>query len=55
MTLDTAGAARRLMERLDEFAGFTDEPGRITRLYLTPSYRVACQRYARWADRISTP
>ena len=50
MTLDNAGAARRLMARLDAFAEFTDEPGRLTRLYLSPSYRAACVRFARWAD-----
>ena len=48
MTLDNAGAARRLMARLDEFAEFTDEPGRLTRLYLSPSYRRACERLAEW-------
>jgi allantoate deiminase len=52
MTLDTQGAARRLMVRLDEFAGLTDEPGRLTRLYLAPSYRAACERYAQWADAL---
>ena len=36
MTDDASGAARRLMARLDEFADFTDEPGRLTRLYLSP-------------------
>ena len=29
-------AARRLMARLDAFAAFTDEPGRLTRLFLSP-------------------
>ena len=48
MTLQNAGAARRLMARLDEFAQFTDEPGRLTRLYLSPSYRRACERLAEW-------
>ena len=52
MTQDASGAARRLMARLDEFAGFTDEPGRLTRLYLSPSYRAACERYAEWAHAI---
>lgn len=31
-------AARRLMARLDEFAGLTDEPSKLTRLYLSPAY-----------------
>src|SRR5580692_10119113 len=48
MALDNAGATRRLMARLDEFAQFTDEPGRLTRLYLSPSYRGACERLAEW-------
>jgi allantoate deiminase len=52
MTNDASGAARRLMARLDELAGFTDEPGRLTRLYLSPSYRAACERYAQWAQGI---
>ena len=50
MTLDSAGAARRLMARLDEFAAFTDEPGKLTRLYLAPSYRAACEQFVRWAQ-----
>jgi allantoate deiminase len=52
MNLDNAGAARRLMARLDEFAQFTDEPGRLTRLYLSPSYRHACERLAEWMRAI---
>ncbi len=50
MDLDTAGAARRLMTRLDEFAAFTDEPGKLTRLYLSPSYRAACDQFVKWAE-----
>ena len=53
MTLDNAGAAR-LMARLDEFAQFTDEPGRLTRLYLSPSYR-ARLRTPRRVDARSRP
>ena len=49
MEFDAAGAARRMMSRLDAFADFTDEPGRLTRLYLSPSYRAACERFAQWA------
>ena len=41
-------AARKLMERLDAFSSFTDEPGRLTRLYLTPSHRAACMRLMEW-------
>src|SRR5947209_19821089 len=50
MDLDAAGAARRMMARLDEFAAFTDEPGNLTRLYLSPSYRAACEQFARLAE-----
>jgi allantoate deiminase len=49
MDFDTAGAARRLMTRLDDFCAFTDEPGKLTRLYLAPSYRAACDQFAKWA------
>ena len=49
MDLDTAGAASRLMTRLDDFSAFTDEPGKLTRLYLSPSYRAACDQFAKWA------
>ena len=49
MLLDDAGAARRLMARLDALATFTDEPGKLTRLYLAPSYRAACEQFAQWA------
>ena len=48
------------MERLDELSSFTDEPGRMTRLYLTPSHRAACMRLVDWmraasSSRGSTP
>src|SRR5437764_16692 len=46
MEFDNAGAARRLMARLDEFCAFTEEPGKLTRLYLAPSYRAACEAFA---------
>ena len=49
MDFDTAGAARRMMARLDDFCAFTDEPGKLTRLYLQPSYRAACEQFAAWA------
>ena len=48
MTNDSRSAAARLMARLDEFAQFTDEPGKLTRLYLSPAYRAACDQFARW-------
>ncbi len=49
MELNAAGAARRMMARLDDFCAFTDEPGKLTRLYLSPSYRAACDEFARLA------
>jgi allantoate deiminase len=52
MDLDTAGAARRLMGRLDELAEFSDDPSALTRLYLSPSYRRACEHVAGWMAAI---
>ncbi|MEI9984296.1 MAG: allantoate amidohydrolase [Aliidongia sp.] len=37
-----------LMARLDEFAGFTDEPGVLTRFYLSPAHRRAADQLMRW-------
>ena len=48
MEFDPAAAAR-MMKRLDDFAAFTEEPGRLTRLYLSPAYRAACEQFAQWA------
>jgi acetylornithine deacetylase/succinyl-diaminopimelate desuccinylase-like protein len=45
--LESAG--RRLMTRLDEFAAFTDEAPRLTRLYLSDAHRRATARYTAWA------
>ena len=50
MNFDVAGGARRLMARLDTFAAFTDEPAKLTRLYLAPSYRASCEQFAHWAS-----
>ncbi len=47
--MSAEAAARRLMARLDEFNALSDEPGRLTRLYLSPAYRKACERFAEWA------
>lgn len=49
MDFDTPGAARRMMTRLDDFCAFSDEPGKLTRLYLSPSYRAACEAFAKLA------
>lgn len=39
---------RRIARRLDELAALTDEPGRITRLYLSPAHRTAADLVAGW-------
>ena len=38
---------RRAMERLAELDAFTDEPGMLTRLYLSPAHRRAVRHAAR--------
>ncbi|WP_421697328.1 allantoate amidohydrolase [Ancylobacter sp.] len=42
------GAA--LMARLDELARYSDEPGRLTRLYLSPAHRSAARVVAGWME-----
>jgi allantoate deiminase len=42
------GAA--LMARLDALARFTDEPGRLTRFYLTPAHRAAADQLRGWME-----
>jgi allantoate deiminase len=39
---------QRVMARLDELAAFSDEAGRLTRLYLSPSHSAAAQRLLSW-------
>jgi allantoate deiminase len=39
-----------LMARLDALACFTDEPGRLTRFYLTPAHRAAADQVRRWME-----
>ncbi|HZZ63487.1 MAG TPA: allantoate amidohydrolase [Roseiarcus sp.] len=41
-------AGRRLMARLDAFAGFTDEPGRLTRLFLSDAHKRAALAFIGW-------
>ena len=56
MTTSTAGAktgigpafSERILRRLNELAACTDEPGRITRLYLSPAHRQAADLVAAW-------
>lgn len=37
-----------LMARLDEFARFSEEPGRLTRTFLSPAHRQAADRLLAW-------
>jgi len=48
----TTSPGQRLMARLDEFATFSDEEGRLTRLYLSNAHRQAAQRYIAWCREI---
>ena len=41
-------AVERLMQRLDIFAGYTDQPGKITRLYLSRAHREAAATLTQW-------
>jgi allantoate deiminase len=41
-------AGRRLMARLDAFAAFTDEPRRLTRLFLSEAHRRAARAFIGW-------
>ena len=41
-------AGRRLMARLEAFADFTDEPRRLTRLFLSEAHRRAAQAFIGW-------
>ena len=45
-------AGVRLMARLDAFAAFTDEPGRLTRLFLSDAHRRAAAAYMGWCAEI---
>ena len=48
-TLDAdLAAGRRLMARLDAFAAFSDEPRRLTRLFLSDAHRRAAQTFIGW-------
>jgi hydantoinase/carbamoylase family amidase len=43
-------AARRVLERADELAGYTEEPGRITRPLASPSLAAAMARLRGWME-----
>ena len=46
--IPTQELGARVLARLDELAAITDEPGRITRLYLSPAHRRAADAVAGW-------
>ncbi len=48
MTFETQALGERALSRLDALAAITDEPGRITRLYLSPAHRRAADLVASW-------
>jgi allantoate deiminase len=56
MTFGLSDAERaagvRLMARLDAFAAFTDEPGRLTRLFLSDAHRRAAAALIGWCAEI---
>ncbi len=52
MTPSRESPGRRLMARIDEFAAFTDEPGKLTRLYLSEAHRRAAAQFIAWAQAI---
>ena len=41
-------AGKKLMARLDAFAAFTDEPGRLTRLFLSEAHKAAARAFIGW-------
>jgi hydantoinase/carbamoylase family amidase len=45
-------AARRVLERADELAGFTEEPGAITRPLATPALAGAMARVREWMEAV---
>jgi allantoate deiminase len=46
--MDWIARAQRLQERLDRLAGETDEPGHITRTFLSPAMQTASDLIAQW-------
>lgn len=43
--------ARHILQRCDELAKLTDEPGRITRAFLSPAMQTAVERVAGWMEQ----
>jgi allantoate deiminase len=46
----TAAPGEALLARLDDLARFTDEPGALTRLYLSPAHKAATRQVAAWME-----
>lgn len=47
-TLSNTPATARMMARLEELALITDEPGKLTRLYLSPAHKQAVEKVKGW-------
>jgi allantoate deiminase len=45
---EIAASARRLMQRLDDFTRFSDEEGKLTRLYLSKAHGDAARQFIAW-------
>jgi allantoate deiminase len=45
---ESLSPGRKVFDRLDELARFTDEPGQLTRLYLSPSHKAASLQVRDW-------
>jgi allantoate deiminase len=50
MTRDGRSPGAEVMARLDALAGFTETPGRLTRLYLTPEHKAAALQVRAWME-----
>jgi allantoate deiminase len=46
--IETKTAGDLASDRLEALAGFTEEPGRLTRLYLTPAHKAAALQVLAW-------
>src|SRR5205085_4132436 len=44
------GLGAILLARLDDLARFSDEPGALTRLYLSPAHKAATRQVAAWME-----
>src|SRR3954454_7486290 len=48
--IDIKSAGNVAIDRLDALASFTDEPGQLTRLYLSPAHKAAALQVLAWMD-----